>query len=61
VSDARAKLAHFVRPRVPCHYLFASHSDLQAAVKKMWKASRSSPSSLVVGSFAPSGLFEDAI
>jgi hypothetical protein len=61
LSDALIKALGRWSSTAWCHYLFASHADLQAAVKKMWKASRSSPSSLVVGSFAPSGLFEDAI
>jgi hypothetical protein len=41
------------------HYLFASHADLRKAVGSMWQAAAASPSSLMVGSFAPSGLFED--
>lgn len=42
------------------HYSFASRADLRGAVGSMWRACGASPSSLVVGSFAPSGLFEDS-
>jgi hypothetical protein len=61
VSDAVIKALGRWSSTAWFHYMFASHSDLQRAVKMMWKASASSTSALVVGSFAPSGLFEDAM
>ena len=41
------------------NYMFASLEDLRKAVGSMWSAAANTPLSLVVGSFAPSGLFED--
>jgi hypothetical protein len=45
------------------NYVFASLGDLQKASGSMWDAARVVPRSrpLVVGSFAPSGLFEDSL
>jgi hypothetical protein len=44
-----------------CSYLFATVCDLQKATTQMARAAASSPSSsILVGSFNPAGLFEEA-
>ena len=42
------------------NYLFAPGVDLRRAASRMWTSSASSPSTLVVGSFSPAGIFEDS-
>jgi hypothetical protein len=61
VSDAMIKAMGRWSSCAWLNYVFASVNDLQAAACSMWQAAASQSSHpLLVGSFAPSGLFEDA-